>query len=49
MHTVLERIFEEISFTATDHGGETITIDAAYVREQVEDLAKESDLSKFIL
>ncbi len=46
---MLERIFEEISFTATDRGGETITIDATYVREQVEDLAKESDLSKFIL
>jgi ATP-dependent HslUV protease ATP-binding subunit HslU len=49
LHTVLERLLEEISFTATDRGGETITIDAAYVREQVEDLAKESDLSKFIL
>ncbi len=46
---MLERIFEEISFTATDRGGEMIKIDAAYVREQVEDLAKESDLSKFIL
>ena len=49
LHTVLERLLEEISFTATDRGGETITIDAGYVREQVEDLAKESDLSKFIL
>ncbi|MCK4868076.1 MAG: AAA family ATPase, partial [Alphaproteobacteria bacterium] len=49
LHTVLERLLEEISFTATDRGGETIAIDAAYVREQVEDLAKESDLSKFIL
>lgn len=49
LHTVLERLLEEISFTATDRGGETITIDATYVREQVEDLAKESDLSKFIL
>jgi ATP-dependent HslUV protease ATP-binding subunit HslU len=49
LHTVLERLLEEISFTATDRGGETITIDAAYVRDQVEDLAKESDLSKFIL
>jgi ATP-dependent HslUV protease ATP-binding subunit HslU len=49
LHTVLERLLEEISCTATDRGGETITIDAAYVRDQVEDLAKESDLSKFIL
>jgi len=49
LHTVMERLLEEISFTATDRGGETIEIDAAYVRDQVEDLAKESDLSKFIL
>ncbi|UCH74356.1 MAG: ATP-dependent protease ATPase subunit HslU [Rhodospirillales bacterium] len=49
LHTVMERLLEEISFTAADRGGETITIDASYVREQVEDLAKESDLSKFIL
>ena len=49
LHTVLERLLEEISFTATDRGGETITIDDSYVREQVEELAKESDLSKFIL
>ncbi len=49
LHTVMERLLEEISFTATDRGGETIKIDASYVRDQVEDLAKESDLSKFIL
>jgi len=49
LHTVMERLLEEISFTATDRGGETIGIDAKYVRDQVEDLAKESDLSKFIL
>ncbi len=49
LHTVLERLLEEISFTATDRGGETITIDAEYVRDQVADLANESDLSKFIL
>jgi ATP-dependent HslUV protease ATP-binding subunit HslU len=49
LHTVLERLLEEISFSATERGGETITIDAAYVTEQVGDLARESDLSKFIL
>ncbi len=49
LHTVLERLLEEISFTATDRGGETIIIDADYVRDQVGDLAKEADLSKFIL
>ncbi len=49
LHTVMERLLEEISFTATERGGETIAIDADYVREQVADLAKDSDLSKFIL
>jgi ATP-dependent HslUV protease ATP-binding subunit HslU len=49
LHTVLEKLLEEISFTATDRGGETITIDAAYVQERVAPLAKDTDLSKFIL
>lgn len=49
LQTVMERVLEEISFTATDRGGETITIDAAFVKENVGDLAKDTDLSKFIL
>ena len=49
LHTALERLLEEISFTAPDRGGETITIDAALVRERVGELAKNADLSKFIL
>ena len=49
LHTVMEKLLEEISFTATDRGGEIITIDAAYVQSQVADLAKDTDLSKFIL
>jgi ATP-dependent HslUV protease ATP-binding subunit HslU len=49
LHTVLERLLEEISFTAADRPGESITIDAAYVRERVAPLAKNTDLSKFIL
>jgi ATP-dependent HslUV protease ATP-binding subunit HslU len=49
LHTVMEKLLEEISFTATDRGGERIPIDAAYVRERVGDLAKDSDLSRFIL
>ncbi|MBM3597149.1 MAG: ATP-dependent protease ATPase subunit HslU [Alphaproteobacteria bacterium] len=49
LHTVLERLLEEISFTATDRAGTTITIDAAYVRERVAPLAKNADLRKFIL
>jgi len=40
---------DDISFTATDRGGEKIVIDAKTVRERVSDLAKNADLSKFIL
>ena len=49
LHTVLERLLDDISFTATDRPGATVTIDAAYVQEQVGELAADSDLSKFIL
>ncbi len=49
LHTVMERLLEEISFTATDRGGETIVIDAGMVRERVGELLKNADLSKFIL
>ena len=49
LHTVLERLLEEISFTATDKAGETIVVDAAYVNEKVAPLAQKGDLSRFIL
>ncbi|HLI10168.1 MAG TPA: ATP-dependent protease ATPase subunit HslU [Alphaproteobacteria bacterium] len=49
LHTVMERLLEEISFTATDHSGEHVAIDRDYVRKHVGDLAKDADLSKFIL
>jgi ATP-dependent HslUV protease ATP-binding subunit HslU len=49
LHTVLERLLEEISFTATDKAGETVVIDAAYVNEKVAPLAQKGDLSRFIL
>jgi ATP-dependent HslUV protease ATP-binding subunit HslU len=49
LHTVLEKLLEEISFSATDRGGETVKIDAEYVRSRVGELAKNADLSKFIL
>ena len=49
LQTVLERVMEEISFTAADRTGETITIDAAYVEGRIGDLARNADLSKFIL
>lgn len=49
LQTILEKLLEEISFTATDRGGETIVIDAELVRENVAELAKDTDLSRFIL
>jgi len=49
LHTVMERMLEEISFSATDSQGERVTIDQAYVQKHVGDLAKNADLSKFIL
>jgi len=49
LHTVMERLLEEISFTATDRPKTKRTIDAEYVRDKVGALAKDSDLSKFIL
>jgi ATP-dependent HslUV protease ATP-binding subunit HslU len=49
LHTVMEKLLEEISFTASDKPGHKIEIDAAYVREHVSSLAKDADLSKFVL
>ena len=49
LHTVLEKLLEEISFTASDRGGESVTIDAGAVHERVGELAKSADLSRFIL
>jgi ATP-dependent HslUV protease ATP-binding subunit HslU len=49
LQTVMERVLDEISFTATDRPQEKLTIDGAYVRARVEDLAKDLDLSRFIL
>ena len=49
LHTVLEKLLEEISFSASDKGGTTETVDADYVRDRVAPLAGRADLSKFIL
>ncbi len=49
LHTIIERVLDEISFTATDRGGEKIIIDANYVKENLGDIVKDTDLSKFIL
>ena len=49
LHTVMEKLLEEISFAASDKPGHKISIDAAYVRERVGTLAKSGDLSRFVL
>ena len=49
LQTVMERVLDEISFNASDRAGEGLVIDAAYVNVRIGDLAKNADLSKFIL
>ncbi len=49
LHTIMENVLEEISFDATDHGGETFLIDRKYVLEKVGDLVEDEDLSRYIL
>ena len=49
LQTILEKVMEEISFSAADRAGETVSIDAAYVEARIGDLARNADLSKFIL
>ena len=49
LHTIIERVLDEISFTATDRSGEKVVIDGNYVNTNLGDLVKDTDLSKFIL
>ena len=49
LHTLLEKLLEDISFDASDKPGTAVTIDAAYVQGRLSDFAKNVDLSKFIL
>ena len=49
LHTIIERVLDDISFTATDRGGEKITIDSKYIKDNIGELVKDTDLSKFIL
>jgi len=49
LQTVMERVLDEVSFSAPDRNGETVTIDAAFVQKHIGDLAKNTDLSRFIL
>src|SRR6185437_610606 len=49
LQTVMERVLDEISFTAPDRSGEAITIDADFIERNIGDLARNADLSRFIL
>ena len=49
LHTIIEKVLDEISFTATDRGGEKVVVDKNYVTKNLGELAKDTDLSKFIL
>ena len=49
LHTIIEKVLDEISFTATDKSGEKITINSVYVKANIGELVKDTDLSKFIL
>ncbi|MEZ5788470.1 MAG: ATP-dependent protease ATPase subunit HslU [Xanthobacteraceae bacterium] len=49
LQTVMERVLDDVSFTAPDRSGETVTVDSGYVNDRVGDLARNADLSRFIL
>ena len=49
LHTIIERVLDEISFTATDRSGEKIVVDSDYIKKNLGELVKDTDLSKFIL
>ncbi len=49
LHTIIEKVLDDISFNATDKTGETITVDQKYVKDNLGNLVKDTDLSKFIL
>ncbi|MDU8942523.1 ATP-dependent protease ATPase subunit HslU [Ovoidimarina sediminis] len=49
LYTVLERVFEDLSFTAPDRAGETVTIDGAFVEKHLGDLSADTDLSRYVL
>ena len=49
LYTVMERVFEELSFNAPDRGGEEITVDAAFVDDNLGELTKSVDVSRYVL
>ena len=49
LHTIMEKVLDEINFSADEHNGETITVDASYVDKQLTDIVQDQDLSRYIL
>jgi ATP-dependent HslUV protease ATP-binding subunit HslU len=49
LHTILEKLLEDLSFEAPERQGKSVVIDAAYVRDRLSDIAKDEDLSRYIL
>ncbi len=49
LYTVIERVFEDLSFTAPDRGGDTVTVDGAFVEQHLGDLSRSTDLSRYVL
>jgi ATP-dependent HslUV protease ATP-binding subunit HslU len=49
LYTVMERVFEELSFAAPDRGGQAVTVDAAFVETNIGDLSRSADLSRYVL
>jgi ATP-dependent HslUV protease ATP-binding subunit HslU len=49
LYTVMERVFEELSFTAPDRSGQAVTVDSAFVEKNVGALARSADLSRYVL
>ena len=49
LHTVLERVFEDLSFSAPDRGGDSVTVDAAFVEKHLGELSRSTDLSRYVL
>ena len=49
LYTVIERVFEDLSFTAPDRAGDDITIDAAFVEEHLGELSRSTDISRYVL
>ncbi|HEX4803457.1 MAG TPA: hypothetical protein VFV14_08095, partial [Myxococcaceae bacterium] len=49
LHTILERMLDEVSFSASEMANKTVRIDGAYVRERLAEIVKDEDLSRYIL